>query len=334
MAAKKTLYEILGISPDANDLDIGLAFQRRSLEIQRTAVGDSNALTFITHARDTLLDPKRRAAYDATLVTASEKAAAASQPTDLVVEADEDEDEDEGSGAKKKLIPIVGIGVAIALAVFLMSKGGHAPEPPKEQAEAPAPKPAAPAPPKVLRAEEILASSLRAVGRVQSFDMSGKAAPIGLALAVEPGAMVTTCHGISAGSQIVVAVGKETLSGTLTITDEVLDLCKLAVAGLGAAPLAIAAEDAKPEDKIYALGANAKGEFALTEGTVKQMRSIPAGKALELSMPIAPSASGGAIFDKYGKLVAIATTGPGAGGQLAVPASWIAQMRTRPKDAQ
>ena len=333
MAAKKTLYEILGLAPDANDLDIGLAFQHRSLEIQRSSGGDSNALTFITHARDTLIDPKRRAAYDATLVTASEKAEAASQAPDLIVEPDADE-EDEG-GAKKKLIPLVGIGVAIALAIFIFAKSGHSPEPPKEQAEAPVPKAAPPPPPpKAMKGEDILAASMRAVGRVQSFDMSGKATPVGLALAVEPGAMVTTCHGVSAGSQIVVAVGKEQLSATLTIADEVLDLCKLAVSGLTTQPLAIAAEEAKSDDKIYALGANAKGEYALTEGTVKQVRSIPAGKALELSMPIAPSASGGAVFDKYGKLVAIATTGPGAGGQLAVPASWIAQMRTRQKDAK
>ena len=333
MAAKKTLYEILGIAQDANELDIGLAFQRRSLEIQRMG-GDSNALTFITHARDTLIDPKRRAAYDATLVTASEKAAAASQAPDLIVEADADE-QGEGGAKKKKMIPLVGIGVAIALAIFIFAKSGHSPEPPKEQAEAPAPKPAPPPPPlKAMKAEDILAASMRAVGRVQSFDMSGKATPVGLALAVEPGAMVTTCHGVSAGSQIVVTVGKEQLSATLTIVDEVLDLCKLAVSGLTTQPLAIAAEEAKPEDRIYALGANAKGEYALTEGTVKQVRAIPAGKALELSMPIAPGASGGAVFDKYGKLVAIATTGPGAGGQLAVPASWIAQMRTRQKDAK
>jgi len=331
MAAKKTLYEILGLQPDANELDIGLAFQRRSLEIQRMG-GDSNALTFITHARDTLLDPKRRAAYDATLVTASEKAEAASQAPDLIVEPDADEEEE--GGGKKKMIPLIVVAVVAVIALAFWMKGGHSPEPPKEQAEAPPPPPPPPPPPKEMKAEDILAASLRGVGRVQSFDMSGKATPVGLALAVEPGAMVTTCHGVSAGSQIVVAVGKEQLSATLTIVDEVLDLCKLAVSGLATQPLAIAAEDARPEDTIYALGANAKGEFALTEGTVKAVRQIPAGKALELSMPIAPSASGGAVFDKYGKLVAIATTGPGAGGQLAIPASWIAQMRTRQKDAK
>src|SRR5258708_31270192 len=293
--------------------------------------GDTKGPPFNTHARDTLIDPKRRAAYDATLVTAAEKAEAASQAPDLIVEADADEEED--SSTRKKVIPLVVVAVVALIALTLWVKGGHPPEPPKEQAEAAAPPPPPPPPPKAMKAEDILAASMRAFGRVQSFDMSGSATPVALALAVEPGAMVTTCHGVSAGSQIVVAVGREQLSATLTIADEVLDLCKLAVSGLTTQPLAIAAEEAKPEDRVYALGANAKGEYALTEGTVKQVRVIPAGKALELSMPIAPSASGGAVFDKYGKLVAIATTGPGAGGQLAIPASWIAAMGTRPKRA-
>jgi hypothetical protein len=331
MAAKKTLYEILGLEPDANELDIGLAFQRRSLEIQRSGNPDPNELALVTQAHDVLANPKRRAAYDATRVTASEKAAAASQAPDLIVETDADDEE--GSGAKKKLIPVVGIGVAIALAIFLWAKSGHPPEAPKaEQAQAPAPPPPPPPPPKALKEEDILASALRAVGRVESFDMSGKAAPLGLALVTEPGHMITTCHGIPAAAQLVVAVGKEQLSATLTITDEVLDLCKLQVAGLGAAPLAIAADEPKMEQKIYALGANAKGEFALTEGTIRNVRALPAGKALEVSMPIAASASGGAIFDTYGKLVAIATAG--SGGNVAIPASWIAQMRTRPRDAK
>jgi hypothetical protein len=329
MAAKKTLYEILGIPPDANDLDIGLAFQRRSLELQRGGNADPSELALITQARDLLSNAKRRAAYDATLVTASEKAAAAgqAQAPDLVVEADPGEEE-----GSKKLIPIVGVGVAIALGIFLWAKSGHPPEAPKVEAEAPAPKPPPPPPPKVLKEDDILAGALHAVGRIQSFDMGGHANPVGLALAAEPSAMITACHGIPAGAQLVAAVGKEQLSATLTITDEVLDLCKLDIAGLVTQPLPIAADDARPEDNIYALSANAKGEFILAQGTVKQVRATPAGPMLEVSMPISAAAGGGAIFDKYGKLVAVGIGGSGPG--LAVPASAIAKMRTRPKDAK
>ena len=143
--------------------------------------------------------------------------------------------------------------------------------------------------------------------------------------------MVTTCHGMSAGSQVVVRIGKDTSSATLDVTDEVLDLCRIAVAGLAAPPIAVSPDDARAGDKIYALGANAAGELALTQGTVKGVRPGPNGKVIELSMPVAPGGSGGAVFDTFGRLVGIATVPHkyGAGLNIALPASWLAQMRTR-----
>ena len=55
------------------------------------------------------------------------------------------------------------------------------------------------------------------------------------------------------------------------------------------------------------------------------------GTMLQISMPVAPNGSGGAVFDAYGRLVGIATTsqGHGASVSLAIPATWIAQMRSR-----
>src|SRR4051812_47750047 len=91
MAAKKTLYEILGVEPDANEMDISLAHQRRTFELKRIAQPDPNALGLVQQAFEILSNPKRRAAYDASLVTASERAAA-DQPTDLVTEEVDDED--------------------------------------------------------------------------------------------------------------------------------------------------------------------------------------------------------------------------------------------------
>jgi serine protease Do len=171
------------------------------------------------------------------------------------------------------------------------------------------------------------------VARLQSFEMSGRAVPVGLALAIEPGAMVTTCHGLPAGAQLVANVGGETHSAALALTDEVLDLCRLNVAGLGAKPLVLATEEPKPGDTLYALGANAAGEFAITEGTVRHVHRQPAGNVIEVSVPIAPSASGGAVFDSYGKVVGIATTphAYGATVNAVLPATWIPNMRSRGK---
>ena len=327
---KKNLYDILGIPRDANALDIGLAYQRRTAELQRAVPPDPSAQSFVHQAHEILSNPQRRAAYDASLLTAAEKAAAAQQQEpDLVLESGDDDTKPKS----KYLVPAIVAGVVLVIVLFLLLRANNAPEAPKPaEPVAVAPKPAPPPPPpKPLGPEQILPAALLSVGRVMSYEMSGRAVPLGMAIATEPGTMTTTCHGIPGGSQLVVRAGAESNSANLTVTDEMLDLCKLAVAGLNARAITLAPDEPRPGDKIFALGANAKGDFALTEGTVKALRPAPQGKVLEISVPIAAGGSGGAVFDTYGRLVAIATTphNYGAGLNIALPASWIAEMRTR-----
>lgn len=326
---KKSLYDILGVARDANALDIGLAYQRRMSAQQRTVPQDPNAESLLQQAHEILSNPKRRAAYDASLVTAAEKAQAAeqAQAPDIVLEGD-----DEEAKPKVKHVAIIAaVAAAVVAALFVMLRSGDKHEAPKPPVVVEAPKPPPPPPPKPLGPEQVLPPALQSVGRVMSYEMSGRAVPVGLAIAVEPGVMVTTCHGISGGTQLVVKVGAESNSGNLTVTDEVLDLCRITVAGLNARAVTFSPDDAKAGDKVYVMGANAKGELALTEGTVKQLRAAPAGKVLEISVPVAAAGSGGAVFDVFGRVVGIATTphayGPGL--NIAIPAAAIAQMRSR-----
>ena len=325
---KRTLYEILGVATDALAIDVGLAYQKRLAELQHLVPQDPSALALLHEAHEVLSDPNRREAYDASLVTAAEKAAAKeqSQAPDLLLEEDTPR-------RKVPRIPPVGIAVAIVAALILLfaalpSRTPEAPQPPV--AEAPPAKPTVEAP-QPKSAKEILVQAQPSVGRLHSFEMSGRAVPLGLAVAIEPAAMVTTCHGIPAGSQLVVTFGSETRSATLAIADETLDLCRLNIAPPALPPLAIAARDAKAGDAIHALGANAAGELALTEGKVTRLMPDARGPMLEMSMPVAPNGSGGPVFDAYGKLVGIATTaqGHGAGVSLAIPASWLARMKSR-----
>ena len=331
MAAKKSLYEILGIEPDANELDIGLAFQRRTYELQRIAQADPNAIALVQQAHEILSNPQRRAAYDASRVTAAEKAAASAQETtDLVVDAGDDE----APARPKWLVPMIVIVAVAAIGAFFAMRSGapqKAPEPVAEEA----PKPAPPPPPQPLRAEQILPMAVRATGQLLSYDMSGTAVPVGLAVSLAPGTVVTTCHGIAAGSKLVFRQGAETLSAELTEADEVLDLCRFTVPGLKAAPLALAQDEAKAGDNVYALGVNAKGEFALTEGAVKATRMAQNVKVLELPMPVAPSASGGPVLDSFGRVVGIETTPHryGAGINAAISSAWISQLRSRARAA-
>lgn len=326
MAAKKSLYEILGVEPDANDLDIGLAHQRRTYELKRIAQPDPNALGLVQQAFEILSNPKRRAAYDATQVTNAEKAAAAGQPTDLVVESGQ-----EDAPRRKWPMPGAIAGIVILIAAFFVVRPGSSPDKAVPPPAAEVPKPAPAPPPQPLRAEQILPAAMRASGQLLGYGMSGNAVPLGIAFSTEPDVVIGTCHGIAAGSKIVFRQGAETLSGELTVIDEDLDLCKLGVVGLPARPVTPAAEDAKAGDKVFTLGVNAKGEFALTEGTVKQVRASGSSRILELSAPIASNGSGGPVFDNFGKLVGVAITPHkfGAGVNAAIPASSIAQMRSR-----
>ena len=324
---KKSLYEILGVPRDAMDLDIGLAHANKVKELQRAVPPDPGAQVLLHQAFEVLSNPKKRAAYDASLITAAEKAAAKeqAQSPDLVLEGDEET----ANPAKKWIGPAIGAVLALVVIGFFLMRGHEAP-PPAPVVQAPAPPPPPPAP-KPLTPAQVMPLAMKSTGRVMSYTMSGAAAPLGLALSVEPGTMVTTCHGIPAGSQIVVKMGPESHSATLDVTDEVLDLCRFMVAGLPGPPLAIAPDEPKAGDAIFVVGTNAAGDLAVTESSVKNLFAAPNGKVIELATPVAQGQSGGAVLDTFGRLVGITTTPHkyGAGLNVAMPASWLAQMRTR-----
>ena len=327
-SSKKSLYEILGLDRDANAIDVGLAYERRRGELAAAIPPDASATALVQQAYEVLSNPKRRAAYDASLITAEEKAAAAEQATDFVLET-------EPEPAPRRMVWAgIAAGVVVTVAAIYFTFRGERFPAPATPAAVEAPKPvvqAPPPPPKPLPPGTILTGATSSVGQVLSYDMGGQAKPLGLAVAVDRGVYLTTCHGISAGSALVVRVGAESHSGSLALADEQLDLCKIAVPDLRGAGLPVAGDELKSGDRIYAMGANARGEMALTEGTVKQLRPAAMGSVIEVSMPIAPTASGGPIFDSFGRLVGIATTPHafGAGLNIALPASWSAQMRSR-----
>jgi S1-C subfamily serine protease len=331
-AHKRTLYDILGVAPDASAIDIWNAYEERKAQLQDMVPQDPSAMALAHQAHEVLTNPKRRAAYDASLAPPPETAPEpeSSQRPVPVIETEEDEP----AGKLPWAAIAIATGVVIAGLVFgLRIRPAKAPAPEPEPAVVEAPKPVTPPPPAARTSQQILADALPSIARLQSFEMSGRAVPIGLALTIEPGVMITTCHGIPAGVQLVASVGGKTHSASLALTDEVLDLCRLNVPGFDGKPLAIAAEEPKVADKVYALGANATGDFALTEGVVKHLMKTPSGNVIEISIPIAPTASGGALFDTQGKLVGIGTTphSYATGANIALPASWIAQARSRGK---
>lgn len=61
-----TLYETLGVEPDASQAQIKKAFRQRALKAHPDQGGSREAMEVLQHAYDVLSDVERRARYDAT----------------------------------------------------------------------------------------------------------------------------------------------------------------------------------------------------------------------------------------------------------------------------
>jgi len=67
---KKTLYQILGVDPNASAEDIAAAYAKR-LAMSAAESSDPNVVGLLRQANEILSDRKRRLAYDASLVASA-----------------------------------------------------------------------------------------------------------------------------------------------------------------------------------------------------------------------------------------------------------------------
>jgi len=334
---KQSLYEILGVPREATTQDIDLAYDRLRAQMAESGSTDSSAMAMLREAHALLRDPKRRAAYDASLAAANAKAPASAPPAEAQPQAarvpDEATAEVAETGSDERPKPpwiAIGIGIVVLLGVIVWATRPHKPETAERHTEAaPGTLVAPPPAPAKKGGLEIIAEASMSGGQVLSYSMSGEAIPIGLAISTETGTMITTCHGLPAGAKLVVRVQGASYPADLILTDEVFDLCKLQVANFTTPPVKVAKADAKAGDAIFAVGADQAGKLAATEGTVKRILDTTEGKLIELSMPVGQYSSGGGIFNDAGELVGISIYQHRSGLSIAYPASWIAQMKSR-----
>ncbi|HZZ94744.1 MAG TPA: serine protease [Usitatibacter sp.] len=316
---KRTLYEVVGVAPDAPAEEIAGACEARRAQLEAQGSPDASAIALVRHAREVLTHPERRAAYDARIA-----AAAASE---IPVSSDGDKPQavpviEAPAGEPPRRTPwglLAVIGAAALIVVLFVARMMTNPVPTGPVAEAPK-QPAAAPPAAPLAPAQILAAATPSIARLQSVDLSGSVQSLGLGVVVEPGIAVTTCHAIPANAQIVAMFGADKAAATLVITDEVLDLCKLSLAGVDAPVLALAPKDARPGDEVYVVSPAAPGSYALAEAKVQATVKTPAGDALQLS---SAGTNGAPVLDARGKLAALATEGH------AIPAAWIAQAKSR-----
>ena len=337
-AKKRTLYDILGVERDANAIDIGIAYKAKVDALNRNPGADPNEVNLVHEAYHVLCMPNERAAYDAKLVTMAEKAAARqlAQNPDLVLEP---EPEESPPVWKNKYV-LTGGALLVALLAFWMMRSPPKPavqivaqrelRPPGEARTQAAP--AAEAPLVARSAEELFSMLSRSTARITVHDVSGRAVGLGSGVVTGIGTVITNCHVATAGGSLTVKVGAEQFSASVEVADEEYDLCKLSVTGLTAPAVTIGtAESLKTGQKVYAIGSPQGLELTISDGIVSGMRNLPQGRVIQTTAPISPGSSGGPLFDAYGRLVGIMTFQHRSGQNLnfAVPADWIADMRSR-----
>lgn len=334
---KKSLYEILGVSVDANSAEIKAAYDAK---LDRSGGTSSEyaraARVALNEAYSVLSNEQRRAVYDARLNSSPPDAAAASSTAEAP-----------GSGRMRLIIIAL---VVLSVGAWFALRHRSAPAKPAISVTRLVPVPAptaeplreiAPAaqagPAEELSAEQLYSAASPSVVRVNSSKRDGSSGVLGSGVILGPDSVITNCHVALAGDQVEVRERDVVLPAVVSVADEVFDLCKLRVSGLSArAATPSAAPPLKVGQRVYAIGSPQGLDLTLSEGLVSALREGPSGTYIQTTAPVSPGSSGGGLFDHQGKLVGIVTFQMRAGQNLnfAIPVEWIDKMSTRRREVE
>ncbi|MBV8633309.1 MAG: trypsin-like peptidase domain-containing protein [Burkholderiaceae bacterium] len=316
---KKTLYDLLGVAPDAGADEIVLAYDKARAALEQSAQPDPNQAVILREAFQVLSHKQKRNAYDAGLAA---KEAAAVQ---VVAEAPSNRAMWIGAAAL----------VLAVLGWVAVKKTAHNDAQPPVAASKPPVITIQPArlEARQLNAEELYARVSPSVARVNVTDEQGNLLGVGSAVVVGPGDVITNCHVARIGPNLELNFRSEKAKATVVTADEIYDLCLLHANGLSAPPVVTAdLNEVRTGEAVYAIGSPQGLELTISEGIISSLRSVPdVGTVIQTSAAISPGSSGGGLFDNQGRLIGITTFQSKSGQNLnfAVPAEWIKSMSTR-----
>jgi hypothetical protein len=127
---------------------------------------------------------------------------------------------------------------------------------------------------------------------------------------------------------------KYQISGTVGI-DRNVDLVLLAIEGVKAPSLPLGdSETVQIGDEIYAVGNPLGLEGTFSKGIISGIRKVGSIKLFQITAPISPGSSGGAILNSSGQVigVSVATFREGQNLNFAIPVSYLSSLLHKPTD--
>ncbi|HEY0064220.1 MAG TPA: trypsin-like peptidase domain-containing protein [Telluria sp.] len=335
---KHTLYQALGIEPNATDAQIAEAYARCQTA-QAAGDYDRNAQVILKEAYNVLSNPTRRALYDVSLKPARPQASAPPEYENTGASFDW------RHGVALALVvgvlsgwwfsrpkhgtPAVAMPVVAATRPDMLSDPLPPPRPQTAAVQVPDPAPVLSSGGD-LSSEDLFARLAPSIVRINVSGADGRQLGIGSGVVIGRETVITNCHVAQAGTTLQVRSGNANHDARLILADQEHDLCKLTVPSLRADSVAVgAARDIRTGQKVVAIGAPKGLDLTISEGIVSSLRQVDDGTLIQTTAPVSPGSSGGGLFDMHGRLVGIVTFQMTSGQNLnfAAPAEWIDKMR-------
>jgi hypothetical protein len=189
------------------------------------------------------------------------------------------------------------------------------------------------------RAEQIARSSFSSTLLLVMEDSNGQPTSLGSGFVVAENIVASNLHVIENSSRgyakIVGEDKKYNIEGVIGI-DKKKDLVLLKVS-LPSPPLELGDSNlTKIGETVYAVG-NPQGlEGTFSEGIISGIRNISSSKLLQLTAPISPGSSGGAVLNSNGSVIGIsvATFRGGQNLNFAIPVNYLKELLDEPSTLQ
>ncbi|MCG9126842.1 trypsin-like peptidase domain-containing protein [Candidatus Poribacteria bacterium] len=162
-----------------------------------------------------------------------------------------------------------------------------------------------------LSVQEIASKARVSSVYIQTYDSKGDSSGIGSGFFIAPGKIATNYHVIDKASSIYVShVGEEKWIKVIRapILDKSHDLAILIINRINTPTLPLANSDnIEIGESIYAVGNPQGWEGTFSQGIVSSIRGIEPNKWIQITAPVSPGSSGGAILNSNSEVIGVAT---------------------------